>query len=183
LNEKRRTNLKDTEVRVLAELMKNSRQSDRELSKVIGVSQPTVTRIRTRLEKSGMIKEYTLIPDFKKLDYQIMAILFMGKPETMDRKKSEELRKAVAEMEKKSPVATLTVADGIGLGKGRVVIILFKDYSSYMERLGLIRNLPNIEAENMEGFLIDLNDERNFRILSMAQVAHHIEAYRKHTEV
>jgi len=170
------------EVKVLAELMRNSRKSDRELAKVVGVSQPTVTRVRTKLEREGIIKEYTLIPDFRKLGYELMAFLFMGKPETMERKRSEELRKAVAEMEEKTPIATLTVADGIGLGKGRVVVILLKDYSSYLEKLGVIRNLPNIEAEKMEGFLVDLGNERNFRILSMKQLAHHIEAFRKPAE-
>ena len=36
--------LKDVELKLFSELMKNSRRSDRELAKVIGVSQPTVTR-------------------------------------------------------------------------------------------------------------------------------------------
>ena len=177
MNEQKRKTLKDIEVRVLAELMKNSRKSDRELARIVGVSQPTVTRARTRLEKKGIIKEYTLIPDFGKLGYQIMAILFMGRQETMDNKKSEELRRAVAEMESKTPLATITVADGIGLQKGRAIIILFKDFASYSKRLALIRSLPNVEAEELDGFLIDLKNERNFRILSMKQVARHIEAY------
>lgn len=183
LSDRKNAHLKNVEVRVLAELMRNSRKSDRELAKIIGVSQPTVTRTRTRLEKEGIIEEYTMIPNFKKLDYQIMAFLFMGKQETMDKGKSEELRKAVAEMEKNTPVATLTVADGMGLSKGRVVVIMFKDYASYTEKLRLIRSLPNIDAGNMESFLIDLTDERNFRILSMKQLAHHIEAFRRSTNV
>lgn len=177
MSEKKRANLRDIEVKVLVELMKNSRKSDREISKVLGVSQPTVTRARTTLEKEGVIKEYTLIPDFKRLGYQIMAVLFMGKPETMDRKRSAELRKAVEEMENKIPVATLTVVDGIGLRKGRMIIILFKNYASYTEKLGLIRSLPNIEAENLDGFLVDLSDERNFRVFSMEQVARHINTF------
>jgi len=182
LSEKKRARIRDIEVKVLAELMRNSRKSDRELAKVVGVSQPTVTRTRTKLEREGIIKEYTLIPDFQKLGYQIMAFLFMGSQETMDKRKSEELRKAVAKMENETPIATLTVADGEGLGKGRVVVIMLKDYTSYVEKLGIIRNLPNVEAGNMESFLVDLSNERNFRILSMKQLAHHIEAFRKGTE-
>ena len=77
--------MKDIEVKVLAELMRNSRISDRELAKAIGVSQPTITRTRTKLESEGIIEEYTLIPDFKKLGYELMAFLFMGKQETMDK--------------------------------------------------------------------------------------------------
>lgn len=50
--------MKKVELKVLSELMKNSKISDRELAKTIGVSQPTVTRARTRLEKNGYIQEY-----------------------------------------------------------------------------------------------------------------------------
>jgi DNA-binding Lrp family transcriptional regulator len=48
--------------------MKNSRRSDRELALVLGISQPTVTRLRTRLEKEGIIKEYTMNQTSASLD-------------------------------------------------------------------------------------------------------------------
>jgi Mn-dependent DtxR family transcriptional regulator len=35
--------------------MKDSKRSDRELAKLFHVSQPTVTRIRAKLEKTGYI--------------------------------------------------------------------------------------------------------------------------------
>ena len=47
MNEKR--DLKDVEVRLIAELMKNSNRSDSELAKATGVSQPTVGRIINKL--------------------------------------------------------------------------------------------------------------------------------------
>jgi DNA-binding Lrp family transcriptional regulator len=43
--------LKDVDLKILSELMKNSKASDRQLAKKIGVSQPTVTRRRARLER------------------------------------------------------------------------------------------------------------------------------------
>jgi DNA-binding Lrp family transcriptional regulator len=49
--------LREVELRLISELMKNSRKSDRELARTIGTSQPTVTRTRNRLEKEGYIKE------------------------------------------------------------------------------------------------------------------------------
>ena len=58
--------MNDTELKVIIELLKNSRRSDRELSKAIGVSQPTVSRTIDKLKKQGYIKEFTIIPDFKK---------------------------------------------------------------------------------------------------------------------
>lgn len=65
--------LKAIELRLVSELMKNSRRSDRELARALGVSQPTVSRMISRLEKEGIIKEYTMIPDFKKLGYNILG--------------------------------------------------------------------------------------------------------------
>jgi DNA-binding Lrp family transcriptional regulator len=38
LNEKKRKRLKDVEVRLISELMKNSRRSDRQLAKAVGCS-------------------------------------------------------------------------------------------------------------------------------------------------
>jgi DNA-binding Lrp family transcriptional regulator len=42
---------KEAEVNLIVELMKNSKKSDRELARAIGVSQPTITRLRGRLER------------------------------------------------------------------------------------------------------------------------------------
>jgi DNA-binding Lrp family transcriptional regulator len=179
LSEKKRVKFKDVELRLIVELMKNSRRSDRELAKAVGVSQPTVSRTIKRLEKEGVIKEYTMIPDFTKLGYQIMAVAFIGKQETQKEEESRELRKAVVELEKKTPFASLIVVNGIGMGKGRMLINLYKDYSSYTKGMDVIRSLPYVEADRLEGFLVDLNDDRNFRILTLEQVARHIQAFGK----
>jgi len=171
--------MKDIELKLISELMKNSRRSDRELAMVLKVSQPTVSRAIKKLEKEGIIKEYTMIPDFKRLGYQIMAITFFGKPEPATEKERAELRKAALEMESKTPQADLMVVNGIGLQKGRVAINLYQDYSSYLEGMNIIRNLPHVDAAEIESFLIDLNDEDNFRMLTMAAAARHVQALGK----
>ena len=68
--------MKDVELKLISELLKNSRRSDRELAKVIGVSQPTVSRLIQKLEKQGLIREYTMIPDYVRLGFQIVSITF-----------------------------------------------------------------------------------------------------------
>ncbi|MGA2309647.1 MAG: winged helix-turn-helix transcriptional regulator [Candidatus Bathyarchaeia archaeon] len=69
--------LKDTEAALISELISNSRRSDRELARAIGVSQPTVSRIIKRLEREGVVNEYTMIPDFRKLGYNLCAFIFL----------------------------------------------------------------------------------------------------------
>ena len=58
--------LKDMDFKILAELMKNSKASDRNLAKKLGVSQPTVTRRRAALERRRLL-DYTAIPNLKEL--------------------------------------------------------------------------------------------------------------------
>ena len=67
LEREREQTMKEIELKLISELMKNSRRSDRDLAKAIGTSQPTVSRMIGKLEKEGIIKEYTMIPDFGKL--------------------------------------------------------------------------------------------------------------------
>ena len=165
----------DVELKLISELMKNSRRSDRELAKAVGVSQPTVSRLIGRLEKEGKIKEYTMIPDFRQFGYNIMAVVFLGKQETMREEERLALRKAAVEMEKKPSHAAMVVVNGIGLNKGRMIILFCKDYSDYHEQMKTIKNLPHINSGEVDSFLVDLNDYRNFRNLSMKEVARALE--------
>lgn len=170
--------MKDVEVGLISELMQNSRRSDRELAKTFGVSQPTVTRLRSKLEKEGIIREYTMIPDFKRLGYQIMAFTFFAMQEPEKEEEKADLRRAALQMERKTPLANLIVANGIGLKKGRVAINLFRDYSDYVEGLKVIKNLPHIDSDRIDSFLVDLNDN-NFRMLTMKEIAHNFQAFGK----
>jgi DNA-binding Lrp family transcriptional regulator len=178
LSEKTSVKLKHIEFRLIAELMKNSRRSDRELAKAVGMSQPTVSRTIRKLEKEGIIKEYTMIPDFKKIGYEIMGVTFIEEEET-DKEKSTKLRKAVLELEEKNPYASLMAVSGIGFGKGRMFITLYRDYSRYVGAMQMTRSLPHVNAEKIESFLVDLNDKSNYRLLTLEQVARNIQAFEK----
>ncbi|MDH5664027.1 MAG: winged helix-turn-helix transcriptional regulator, partial [Candidatus Bathyarchaeota archaeon] len=63
--------MKKRMMNLLLELLKNSKRSDREIAKVVGVSQPTITRMRQRLVREGAIKHFTVIPDLVKMGYEI----------------------------------------------------------------------------------------------------------------
>ena len=80
------------------------------------------------------------------------------------------------EMEKEPCHATMTVVNGIGLNKGRMITLFCKNYSDYYEQLKKIKSLPHIDSGEVDSFIIDLNDYRNFRNLSMIEVARALEA-------
>jgi DNA-binding Lrp family transcriptional regulator len=154
--------------------MKNSRRSDRELARVLRVSQPTVTRTRTRLEKEGIIKEYTMIPDFVKLGYQIMGVSLAKLDEPGQNGTTLESQEAVAETEQKHPHASLMAVRGIGIGKDTMFITFYRNYAAYAEALELAKQIPHVSIGSLESFLVDLNDKDNYRVLTMAQVARHV---------
>lgn len=163
--------LKDTEMALISELMKNSRRSDRELARAIGVSQPTVGRMIRKLEKEGVVNEYTMIPDFRKLGYGLCALIFLKLKKEFHPEGIERAREATRERLSQTPSVILLVERGMGLGRDAVIVCLYKDYASYVEHKNLIRDLPFLESSDVDSFLIDLNDEVHYRYLTFASVA------------
>jgi DNA-binding Lrp family transcriptional regulator len=174
MSEKKKKGKKDVELRLISELMRNCHRSDRELARVIKVSQPTVTRIRNRLEKEGIIKEYAMIPDFVKLGYQIMAVTFSTLDQQQNSGTPPESQKAVAEEERKHPYASLMAMRGIGLERDAMFITFFRNYADFAKMLVAAKQIPHVHIDNVSSFLVDLNEKNNYRILTMAQIARHI---------
>ena len=168
--------LRDVELRLISELMKNSRRSDRGLAKVLGISQPTVTRTRTRLEKEGYIKEYTMIPDFRALGYTIMGATLLDLGEPFIEERFKEIRETTIKIEENNPHASLLAVNGLGINKNRLFISFYENYADYAEAMKLRRQIPFVDVERMESLLVDLNDETNYRVLSMSAIAEHLQA-------
>jgi DNA-binding Lrp family transcriptional regulator len=175
MNEERKTELKlkEIELRIIAELMKNSRRSDRELAKAMHTSQPTVSRTIKRLEKEGIIKEYTMIPDFAKLGYKIMGITQMKVKDESEKNMEAEFT-AVKTMEKERAFANFMAVIGTDASKNRAFITFYKNYSAYSEGIRAAKKLPFYEGEEIESFLVDLESGRHYRLISMSEIARHI---------
>ncbi len=116
--------MKKKEMRLLVELIKNSSRSDRKLAKVLGTSQPTVTRMRNKLVKEGFLQEFTVIPDFVKMGFEIVAVTLAKT--RFDPKLRERLKKSV--MAKPN---IIFCAECEGLGKNRICISFHKNYADY----------------------------------------------------
>jgi len=164
-------------VKLIAELMKNSRRSDRELAKALDVSQPTVTRTRQRLEKEGTIKEYTMIPNFQELGFQIMAVIFFKLTHTLSPREVEEMHKESRRMEKENPTTFLLAMNGIGMREDAMVISFFRNYSEYAEYMrrakedAMKRLKPYVDAESIEGFLINLEEGTHYLPITFSRIA------------
>lgn len=149
-------------LKLLFELMKNSKRSDREIAKIIGVSQPTITRMRQRLEKTAIV-EYTVIPDWKELGFEIMAMTLVkvkGSTEFIDKAKKWTKKKA----------NVVFAAGGEGLGMDYSIISFhsnYSDYSSFIDSLKIdwANNLLDLQS-----FLISTEDKRTIKPLSLKYI-------------
>jgi DNA-binding Lrp family transcriptional regulator len=157
--------LKPAELRLLSELMKDSQRSDRELAKALGVSQPTVSRMRVRLEKEKVIKEYTMIPDFHKLGFEILAITFLA----LDKEPDSQHERTLSTFQN-----VLTFERGLGLKYSHVVVSLHETYSSYAEFERKLKD--SLIATSSASFLVNLNDGYSF--FSFLALAKELESAR-----
>ena len=140
----------------------------------MGVSQPTVTRTLHRLEKEGYIKEYTAIPDFSKLGYELKGFTFVKMKESLSSEEQKEIKEFVNRFAKEHPHAELIAVQGIGLNKDYAFVTFFKDFADYWETQRLAREVPYSDVNSFESFLVDLKDRNLIRTLSMSAIAKHI---------
>jgi DNA-binding Lrp family transcriptional regulator len=153
--------LKELERKLLSELMKNSRRSDRELAKAIGVSQPTTTRLRTKLEKEGYIKEYTIIPNFNKIGYTIMAFNFLKLDPKVSKTVIEGFRQTHPETMGREPFGIMLIHRGMGLGYDSVIVSFHQNYSSFDDFRNHVKQSMGESIIEMNVFLVNVAEENN----------------------
>jgi len=145
---------KELPQKLLRELLKNSKRSDRDLAKILKVSQPTITRTRHKLEKSGMIQDYTIIPDFKKMGFEILTITFVKmRPEILTPEALEEAKKYTEKFSN-----AIFTATGEGLGMTGVVISFNKNITEYHRHLNLLRLEWKDFVEDIQSFVVGLEE-------------------------
>jgi DNA-binding Lrp family transcriptional regulator len=138
--------------KLLFELIKGARRSDRVLAKVMKMSQPTVTRKRTILEREGLIREYTIIPDLEKMGYQILVFTFLS----FEQPPKPQVIEKAREWTKKQP-SVLFSADGAGIGMNNVMVSVHEDYASFSRLLTKLREDWQPSLKDVQSFMICVN--------------------------
>ena len=139
---------KELSQQLLRELLRNSKRSDRELAKVLGVSQPTITRTRRKLEESGIIQSYTIIPDLR-----ARANFAKIRPEILSSEIREKAQRFIAEFPN-----TLFASAGEGLGFNAVSISLYKSYTEFQRRVHLFRTEWKDMVEDIQSFVVVIGE-------------------------
>jgi len=152
--------------KLLFELIKNSKRSDRDLAKTLGVSQPTITRMRKKLEQK-MISEYTVIPNWEELGYEIMALTFVGVKPTYQ--KEAEARKVEKWMMNQPNV--VFAADGQGMGMSAVVISFHRNYTDFLKFLTETRTEWAEYLTDIQTFIVTVKGGLVFKPFSLKYLA------------
>lgn len=150
--------MKNLWLKLVSELFKDSDRSDRELAKMLRVSQPTVSRTRSKLRKEGIIKEHTIVADFTKLGIELVAITFGSWSPERIKDYSEDKRVEKAKRFLSEHPNVIFASSGQGLGKGRVVVTLHRNYSDYGEFIQQART-EWAGLVDLESFIISLKGD------------------------
>jgi len=151
-------------INILQQLLKNSKKSDRELAKAIGVSQATFTRRRKQLEKK-VIKEYTITPNLFELGFEILAFTFIRIREP----KADSLEKARQFVAKLPNV--IFASGGEGLGMEAIAISVHKDYTSYLNFVSEARKEWAGIVLDLQSFLVSLKGDLEAKPFSLKPLA------------
>lgn len=162
--------LKDTDFKILFELMKNSKISDRELARIVGVSQPTASRKRARLERE-VIDGYTAFPKWDKLGYEILAFTLVKSPFKFGSKeKRESARSRAEEWMAKHP--NVIMGSGCrGMGMTGIMISLHKNYSELDEFLINHKEQLGDLLEEVQTVVVNLSGKAIYRPLHLRYLA------------
>lgn len=165
--------MKEIQRRVLAELIGNCKRSDRELAKSLGISQPTVTRVRTWLEKNNYIREYTIIPTFSKVELEIIAFTFFKIRVGATKETLIEIRRKTEEFLKNHPNIVLALR-GEGMGAEGILVSLHKDFASFTQFMRELK-AETVNTEVIGNFLASLKNVEQHRCLTFQPLKEYIE--------
>jgi len=162
--------LKPEDYKILFELMKNARISDRQLAKMIGVSQPTVSRKRASLEKE-LIEGYTAIPKWEKLGYEIFAITFFKtKSVVATKERYSAVRKKGLDWLMSQPNVIMAGACR-GMGMDAFNLSLHKSYSDYDDWFRDIRLELGDLIDDVQSVLVNLRGKELLKPLHFKYIA------------
>jgi DNA-binding Lrp family transcriptional regulator len=156
--------LKEIYKNLLIEMLDNCRRSDRELARALEVSQPTITRARSWLERNSFIREYTVIPEFSKINIEIVAFTFIKLRSETKMEKADEIKNRAKSFFKKHPNIVMALR-GEGFGSDGILVSLHKDYAEFVQFIRELK-METVNTEVVGSFVASLKDTYRYRYLT-----------------
>jgi DNA-binding Lrp family transcriptional regulator len=145
--------LDEIDYRILEELLKDSRQSFREIARNVGVATGTVLARIKNMEKAGVIKGYTALLDHEKLGYELTVVVEI----TVSKGKLLEVDREIA----KNP-NVCAVYDITGLTDA-IVVAKFKTREELSKFTKSLLAIPHVERTNTHLVLTTIKED--FRLI------------------
>ena len=135
------------EKKVLIELANNSRLSDRALSKKLSVSQPTVTRIRSKLSENNIISNFTINPNLFELGLNLKVFTFV--------RFSAEIDPKILKKWMDDSIHIYFAAEGEGI-RGHTLMLdsVYTDFAHYSEYIKDFRKKFSGKIVELDSFFI-----------------------------
>ena len=160
--------LKKREKDVLLKLIRDGRKTDKQIAKELDTTQPTVTRIRQKLERDKNIIEYHARPSFKKIGLNILVITFI---QWQDYSKKEELDEFIKEVKHNKSIICFARGNGLS-GRTAYFISSHKDMKAYEDFIVDIKTKWGSYIINTDQFISSI--ENVFKPFDYSDVASHI---------
>jgi DNA-binding Lrp family transcriptional regulator len=137
--------------RLLLEYLKDSNRSDSQIAKILGVSQPTVSRMRNKLLEEGLVRHFSAIPDLAKMGYEIMVFSFVK----FNMDQVIEIEEKAKEWAQSHP-EILFSSRAEGMGMDAITVSVHKNYAEYMNFLIEHKNKWKKFMVTTQHILVDL---------------------------
>jgi DNA-binding Lrp family transcriptional regulator len=145
--------LNETDIKILQGLLEDARFSSRQIAKKVGVSVGTVLARIKKMEREGIIKNYSALLDHEKLGYQLTVVTEI----TVSKGRLVETEKEIAKIPN-----VCNVYDVTGLTDA-VIIAKFKGREELGQFTKRLLALPYIERTNTHVVLSTVKED--FRLL------------------
>ncbi len=137
---------------LISELTKNAKKSDRDIAKKLKISQPTVTRLRKKLEDKGYITDYTTLLDLSKLGFEIVSFIFFKTKKGGGKK----IENAAHSMIRENP-NIVYAGFGSGLhGQNTMLVCIHKDFTDYTKCLEEFKKRWKDNIDHLDSFLVSI---------------------------
>jgi len=127
------------------------------------------------MEEEGIIKEYTMIPDFNRLGFKILVLTFVKVTRAYTEEQIERAREIVKKSLETGPFEVVMLERGLGLAYDGIFISYHEDYSSHVKFMNWLRQFDFLELEESGSFLINLEDKVRYRPLTFSTLANQVK--------
>lgn len=141
------TKLDDKDQKILEILKDHAEYTARQVARVTGLPATTVHNRITKLRNTGVIKKYTIVPDYIKLDKNFVAYILLDVNIAVLKEKNRSQYDLMAELKKQYFVERVDIVTG---GTDMIVVVRVKDAKEFdeclLKKLQMIEGISNTKS-------------------------------------